>query len=376
MKIFLNIIKWFAAILAGFLLIALIGLQAYRIYLENSTEIKTPNAINSLEEITLGGLKQWIFIRGADKSNPVMIFLHGGPGASAPGMPSSRTLDDELIKHFTIVHWDQRGAGKSYHRDIPVTSMTMDRFVEDCKELIDNVRNRFNQEKVFLVAHSSGSVTGIKTAHRYPEKLHAYVGVGQIIHDHEQIRLAYNFIVDESEKSGEEKIQDAIRAIGPPPYDTPEKLFKMQNYVFRFGGVIHKNSVKQIGGLMMSFLTSPEYSMSDSLNSLMMKGLFFSVNAMWYEINDIDIKREVQTLRVPVYFFEGKHDKATSTVLVEEFYDDLKADKGKKLFIFENSAHMPMLEEKEKYENLLINLVLKKGLKDSKKNIKKPDSLN
>ncbi|NIP32242.1 MAG: alpha/beta fold hydrolase, partial [Candidatus Dadabacteria bacterium] len=189
-----------------------------------------------------------IFIRGTDQNNPVLIFLHGGPGASAPGMPSSRNLDDELIKHFTVVHWDQRGAGKSYHRDIPVNSMTIGRFVEDCNELIDYVRNRLNIKKVFLVAHSSGSVIGIKIAHKYPEKLYAYVGVGQIIHNHEQIRLAYDFISDEAEKSGDVKIQNAIKAIGPPPYDTPERLFKMQNYVFRFGGVIHDNSVKQIGG--------------------------------------------------------------------------------------------------------------------------------
>ena len=339
-------------------------LSAYKCtktHLKKSTEIKTTNGISSLEEITLGGLKQWIFMRGADKSNPIMLFLHGGPGASAPGMPSSRDIDAELIKHFTVVHWDQRGAGKSFDSDIPVSSMTMDRFVEDCNELIDYVRNRFNVQKVFLVAHSSGTVTGIKTAHRYPEKIHAYVGVGQIIHDHEQIRLAYDFIIDGAEKSEDVKIQNDIKAIGPPPYETPEKLYEMQNYVFRFGGVIHDNSVKQISGLLLSFFTSPEYSISDGLNSLMMKGLFFSVSAMWDEINDIDITKEIRSIKVPVYFFEGKYDMATPSVLVKEFYDGLDAVKGKKLIIFENSAHMPMIEEKEKYEDLLINLVLKEN---------------
>jgi pimeloyl-ACP methyl ester carboxylesterase len=147
----------------------------------------------------------------------------------------------------------------------------MDRFVEDCNELIDYVRNRLNGHKVFLVAHSSGTVTGIKTAHRYPEKIHAYVGVGQIINDHEQIRLAYDFIIDEAEKSGDVKIQNAIKTIGPPPYEAPKKLYEMQNYVFRFGGVIHDNSVQQIGGLMMSFFPSPEYSMLDGLNRLIMR---------------------------------------------------------------------------------------------------------
>jgi proline-specific peptidase len=359
MKRFLQIIKWASYIVIGLIFLLFIGLQGYKFHLKNSTEIETFNGISSLEEITLGGLKQWIFIRGADQNNPVLIFLHGGPGASAPGMPSSRNLDAELIKHFTVVHWDQRGAGKSYDNDIPMSSMTMDRFVEDCSELIDYVRKRLDVKKVFLVAHSSGTVTGIKTAHRYPEKIYAYVGVGQIIHDHDQVRLAYDFIIDEAEKSGDVKIQNAIKAIGPPPYETPEKLFKMQNYVFRLGGVIHDNSVKQIGSLMLSFLTSPEYSISDGLNSIMMKGLFFSVSAMWDEINNIDITKEIRSIKVPVYFFEGKYDMATPTVLVKEFYDGLEAVKGKKLIIFENSAHMPMIEEKDKYDDLLINLVLK-----------------
>jgi pimeloyl-ACP methyl ester carboxylesterase len=113
---------------------------------------------------------------------------------------------------------------------------------------------------------------------------------------------------------------------------------------------------------MLSFFTSPEYSITDGLNSLMMKGLFFSVNAMWDEINDIDITKEIQSMNVPVYFFEGKYDMATPTILVKEFYDDLDAEKGKNLIIFENSAHMPMIEEKVKYEDLLINLVLKETL--------------
>ena len=361
MKRVLKIIKWLAAILVGFTLIVFISLQAYKIYLEYSTEIKTPGGISELEEITLGGLKQWIFIRGEDKNNPILIFLHGGPGASAPGMPTSRGLDAELIKHFTVVHWDQLGAGKSYDSDIPASSLTMDRFVEDCNELIDYLRKRFNVQKVFLVAHSSGTVTGIKTAHRYPEKIHAYVGVGQIIHNHEQIRLGYDFIIDEAEKSGDVKTQDAIKSIGPPPYEAPEQLYEMQNYIFWFGGVIHDNSFRQIGGLMMSFFTSPEYSISDGLNSSMMKGLFFSVSAMWDEINNIDITKEVRSIKVPVYFFEGKYDMATPTVLVKEFYDGLDAAKGKKLIIFEKSAHMPMIEDKERYEDLLINLVLKEN---------------
>lgn len=108
MKIFTIIIKLGVYIFICPLVIALISLIAYRIYLKTSTKIKTPNGISSLSEITLGGIKQWIFIRGEDKSIPILIFLHGGPGAPLMGMSSSRKFDAELIKYFTVVHWDQR----------------------------------------------------------------------------------------------------------------------------------------------------------------------------------------------------------------------------------------------------------------------------
>ena len=180
---------------AGFFLFLLIGLFLYKSYLRYSTRIKTSKGISSLEEITLGDLKQWIFIRGINQTNPILLFLHGGPGAPLFGMSSSRKFDAELIKHFTVVHWDQRGAGKSFSNNIPVDSMTLDRFVGDCNELIDYLRNRFHTKKIFIVAHSGGTVIGLKIAHRYPGKIHSYVGVAQVVNEHEQQKTAYDFLI-------------------------------------------------------------------------------------------------------------------------------------------------------------------------------------
>jgi pimeloyl-ACP methyl ester carboxylesterase len=162
MKKFFSIVKWAGVILVGLFLLLFIGLLSYRLYLKWTTRIETVNGVSSLEEVSLGNQKQWIFIRGTDKNNPVLIFLHGGPGEPMLGMSSSRKLDAELIKHFTVVHWDQRGSGKSYNDDIPIHLMTLDRWVEDCNELIDYLRNKFNTQKVFLVAHSSGTVLGMR----------------------------------------------------------------------------------------------------------------------------------------------------------------------------------------------------------------------
>jgi pimeloyl-ACP methyl ester carboxylesterase len=355
----MNIVLLIIIGITGFFLLLFIGLLLYRQYLRYSSRIKTPNGISSLEEITLGGLKQWIFIRGIDQNNPVLIFLHGGPGEPAMGMSSSRRLDTELIKHFTVVHWDQRGAGKTYNSQIPVDSMTLDRLVEDCNELIDYLRNRFDTPKVFIVAHSSGTLIGIKTAYRYPEKIHAYVGVAQVINDYEQQRVSYEFVLEEAERSGNVKHQNAIKAIGPPPYEIPKKEYDKANYIVRYGGMMHDSSFRKMIGLILPYLMSPEYSLSEGFRTIMGKGRNFTTNALWKEIVDVDFTKEIDSIKVPIYFFEGKHDMITPTVLVENYYQSLVAEKGKNLVIFENSGHWPMIEEKMQYEDKLVNTVLK-----------------
>jgi pimeloyl-ACP methyl ester carboxylesterase len=355
---FLRIIRWGASITIGLLLILVLGLLAYRAYLERSTRISSPNGISSLEEVTLGGVKQWIFIRGKNRDNPVMVFLHGGPGVPFLGMPSSRVSDAELIEHFTIVHWDQRGAGKSYRRDIPVDSMTFDRMVEDCNELIDHVLDRFDQEKVFVIGHSGGTIIGLRLAHRYSEQIHAYVGVGQIVDDLNQQKISFDFIVDEAEKTGNLKIQDSIEAIGPPPFDSLAKFTKKDGLVSKFGGIYHGKDKIRMWALGLSFITSPEYSLSEGINTRTMKGFNFTMNAMFEEYKSINFTEEIHSIRTPVYFFEGKYDMSIPLGPVEKFYDGLDAENGKHFIIFENSGHFPMVEEKDRYQELLTSLVL------------------
>ena len=239
--------------------------------------------------------------------------------------------------------------------------MTFDRWVKDCNELIDYTRDRFDTEKVFLVAHSGGTLLGIKTAHKYPEKIHAYVGVAQIIDNYEQQKISYDFVVEEAERAGDVKTQNAMEAIGPPPYDTPDKEHEKAKYVIRYGGFIHNNPIKQMVFIMLSYLTSPEYSLAEAFETINGKGLDFTMNARYEEIKNTDFTEEIQSIKAPIYFFMGKYDMITPTGQVEDFYDGLDAKKGKTLVIFENSAHLPTIEEKEKYQDLLINVVLKES---------------
>jgi pimeloyl-ACP methyl ester carboxylesterase len=202
----------------------------------------------------------------------------------------------------------------------------------------------------------------LKTVYRYPEKIHAYVGVAQSIDGYDEQKVAYDFIVEEAEKSGDVGKQNVIKAIGPPPYDSPKKYFKQAGHIGRYGGFMADSSIKQyfkMGIEMLSFLISPEYSILEGLGMFRNKGFDFTMNVIWEEYKNINLTNEITSIKVPIYFFEGKYDMTTPTVLVERYYANLDAKKGKKLIIFDHSGHLPMIEEKERYEKSLIDVVLK-----------------
>jgi len=121
------------------------------------------------------------------------------------------------------------------------------------------------------------------------------------------------------------------------------------------------SSLKKMIGIMLGYLTSPEYSLSEGIRTVRGRGRNFTTNSLWEEITNINFTKEIQSIQVPIFFFEGKYDMITPTILVEDFYNSLDAEKGKKLVIFENSGHWPMIEEKEKYLDTLVNIVLKES---------------
>jgi len=141
--------------------------------------IPGPDGIDVLEKVKIGGIDQWVSIRGRDRSNPVLLFIHGGPGGVA--MPLSHGFQDTWEEFFTVVQWDQRGAGKTYSANDPEKvgpTMSADRMIQDAEELVTHLRTRFHKDKIVVVGHSWGTIVGINLAKRHPEWLNAYVGMG------------------------------------------------------------------------------------------------------------------------------------------------------------------------------------------------------
>jgi pimeloyl-ACP methyl ester carboxylesterase len=313
--------------------------------------IKSERSIASMEKVRLGGVEQWILIRGNDRSNPVLLFVHGGPGSAE--MPVEHAYGGELEKHFVVVHWDQRGAGKSFHTDIPKGSMKVGQFVSDAQELVEVLRKRFSAPKIYLLGHSWGSLLGILTVSKIPDHFYAYIGMGQVVDMERNESISYQFVIDEARKHKDQTAIRDLESIGPPPYKNIAGLGVERKYLNKFGGVAY-NPKKALNMYKLA-LQSSEYTPIDYLRYFY--GALFSIENMWDEVLTYNLFKQVPRINAPVYFFEGRHDYNTPWPLVEEYYKFLDAPKGKTLVWFDDSAHSPMFEEPDKFNREMLRVL-------------------
>ena len=294
-------------------------------------------AIDSLDSLVLGGLRQWISVRGNDESAPLMLCLHGGPGTAE--IAFTRKPQRDLARSFIVVNWDQRGAGKSYGSHIDVADMTIGRFVRDAEELIDALLSRFVRKKLFLMGHSWGSIIGLKIAEQHPELLHAYVGIGQIVHMMRGEEISYRFTLDEARKRRQGRAVRQLERIGSPPYKDLASAGIQRKWLYRFNGATFEGST--IGTLLRN--ASPrDTGMRDIVKFI--RGAMFSLKSLEDEQRRVDFLTQPPELCIPVYFCCGRRDYNVPYELVVEFCAKLQAPR-KEIVWFERSGHLPNFEE-------------------------------
>ncbi len=294
------------------------------------------------EKITLGGWPQTIFIRGRDRANPVLLFLHGGPGL--PEMPFSH-INAELERDFTVVHWDQRGAGKSYRPDVPPETMNTAQFASDAAELTQHLRRRFGQEKIYLAGFSWGSLVGALTVAQHPEYYRAYIGVSQLVNIPQSELLLHRAGIAQAEARGFPQVAQKLRAIGEPPYKT-RKEERLVNQLTRdiqpaFPGKMTRSRY------LIASLQSPYYSLADDWQ--LVRGILFSGKHLERDIGTYDLAQQVPEMDVPVWLFLGRYDTVLSGPLAESYFRKLRAPRGKHLVWFEHSDHILHLEENARF---------------------------
>jgi pimeloyl-ACP methyl ester carboxylesterase len=296
----------------------------------------------------LGGLDQWVLIRGRSVTNPPLILLHGGPGMSETAW--FRFFNAPLEDSFTVVYWDQRGAGKSFDRGIPRSSMTVEQFIADLDELVEAVCARVGQERVVLFGHSWGSALGVLYATRFPHKVAAYVGSGQYGDVAANHAASHAYGLREAERRGNRRALRKLRELGPSLYE-PEELWTSRTWVMRFEGNMRPAALWK---LVRASVGTPESSVLDLPGAA--RGFRFSIDAMWPEVSRLNLVELAPALEMPVFFFLGRNDHWVPPGPTVAYFDLLAAP-AKRLVWFEASGHEPFVDEAAKFNSAMVDLV-------------------
>ena len=310
----------------------------------------------------IGGVEQGMFIRGKNINNPVLLFVHGGP--SFPEYFLVEKYPVGLEEHFTVCYWEQRGGGISYTPEITLKSMTLQQLASDAIEVTNYLRDRFHQEKIYIMAHSGGTAFAIQSVESFPQLYHAYIGIAQITRQAESELLCYKYMMDQYLANGNSKMVAELNKY--PINENDSLILPFFNSVLRdkaqhdLGiGTMH-NMRSIIKDVFLGVWTCKAYTITEKLNIWISKFSFLKKSGLRSEIIQSDITAKVPKLEIPVYFFSGKYDLTVNKDLSKEYLKALEAPiKG--FYTFNESAHSPMFEEPQRLKEILIKDVLNKS---------------
>jgi pimeloyl-ACP methyl ester carboxylesterase len=320
-------------------------------------KIVSPDGIDEQKLVTIGGIQQWVSIRGRHRDSPILLLLHGGPGFTT--IPSSYYFLRSWEEYFTVVQWDQRGAGKTYVANDPAAirpTLSIDRLVADAAELTSYLRQTYGRKRIVLAAHSFGTVIGVKLAQRHPEWFYAYLSMGQLVNTSLNEKLGYDATLAAARADKNTAAITALEAIAPfPDVAHPERnaqnLSVERRWLAYYGGYYWHDNVGHEDDLDRF---SPDYT-ADELKKRY-EAMGFGIQILWDEAGKVDFT-SITHFDCPVIFFEGRHDLGTNASLLSAWYKTIHAPK-KQLVWFEDSAHMVYQEEPGKVLVTLVSHVL------------------
>jgi pimeloyl-ACP methyl ester carboxylesterase len=302
----------------------------------------------------INGVRQGMFIQSTDPAPPVLLCLHGG----LPEYFLTERYPTGLECDFTVVWWEQRGAGLSYRPGIPPETMTLEQFIADTLSVTDYLRDRFSKEKIYLMAHSGGTFIGLQAAARAPQVYHAYVGVAQMVHQLESERRAYAYMLERFKQTGNGRM---VRKLEAAPVTmtagAPQGYLRVRDKAMHSLGVgTTRDMTSVVRGLFWPSLTSPHYTTSEKAR--LWRGKRSSgVSALWDEMLAVNLADRVTKLALPAHFFHGVHDYTVNYQLARDYVEALKAPlKG--FYTFDQSAHSPVMEEPQKALRIMRDDVL------------------
>lgn len=295
-------------------------------------------------KINLNGVLQYVSIRAEKENAPLLIYLHGGPGDAA--LPLVMKYNKMLEQQFTLVVWEQRGAGKSYYKfDSPIT---IDVFLNDLHSLVEHLLSRFHQSSLYLIGHSWGSILGLRFVGAYPELVRAYIGCGQVVNMRKSSKTAYEYALAHADKKSLEKLRGIDCSYQADSW-LNDLLFVTKQVVKHKGSLYGKTNYRD---LTVPFLFSRYYSLLDLIRR--QKGSLQAIQYLWQEVMQTDFEAQTQ-YGAPLIFIEGRYDYHVSSALAKEYFDRIETDK--QFYWFEKSCHFPQWSESERFNKLMCDLL-------------------
>ena len=296
------------------------------------------NEIREAKFITLGGIEQWITIRGDLKNSPVLLVLHGGPGDAQSGFTN---VYAEYEKQFIVVQWDQRGAGETFGKYKESTpNLTMDQLISDGIELAEYLKKRFKRNELIVLGHSLGTAIATGMVIKRPDLFKMYIGTGQIASWAESVQWLFEFMKRKAVESNDSLLLDELNKIGIPDPKNADQFFhftrKRRRYLdaadTSWFGTLRKEAAK---------LTKRENNNLDS-------GMFFSGRILLpYQLEE-RLSTNSLNFKIPYLVVQGKDDLFTPTEPVRNYFDKIVAPR-KNLIIIENAGHFAFVTNKERF---------------------------
>jgi len=304
--------------------------------------------------VNINGVRQGMFIKSKNVTHPVLLYLHGGMPENFLAQQYPIRLEDD----FTVVWWEQRGSGISFSADIPPETMTPQQMISDTLAVTNYLRERFGQEKIYLMGHSGGTFIGIQAAAQAPELYYAYIGMAQMSNQLKSEKEAYEYMVDQFKADGNTEMVRKLEA-APVTMEggTPDAYRAFRDEAMHSLGIGTTHAMNSvITGIFYPSLTSREYTLTEKIN--MWRGKSRSgISILWDAMLATDLSKQVPELDLPVYFLEGKYDYTCSYTEAKSYFETLKAP-VKGFYSFEQSAHSPIFEEPVKMQKILREDVL------------------
>jgi pimeloyl-ACP methyl ester carboxylesterase len=311
--------------------------------------IDPAKGVDEASYVSIGGIEQWVTIRGEDRSNPVLLFLHGGPGDVTN--PWSFAMFAPWEGHFTVVQWDQRGAGRTLSKSGPpvASTMTLDRMTQDGIELTEYLCEHLGKRKVILVAHSFGTILGLRMIRERPDLFFAYVGTGQVADETQNYTVAYEALLKKARAAGNQQALDELKSIGPPPYANGEGSGVQRKWANRFEG-----ADRFLYGTLGLALVAPGYSVRDLSDSI--DGQILSGERLVPQTRSETMKELGLKFAIPMFFFEGTEDFTTPTELARKYLEAIQAPR--KEFVPISGGHFAVFMNSDQFLRELVAHVL------------------